>query len=110
VSAIGMFNTITIALLERINEIGIMRAIGVRKRDIQILFLVESMLMGSLGGVGGVLLGIGGGKLANVGINLLASHFGGASVNLFYFPLWFIVFIIAFSTLIGILTGIYPSR
>lgn len=110
VSAIGMFNTMTIALLERINEIGIMRAIGVRKRDLQMLFLAESMLMGFLGGVGGVALGMLGGVLANAAINLLASHFGGPSLNLFYSPTWFIVVIISFSTIIGFLTGLYPSR
>lgn len=110
VSAIGMFNTMTIALLERINEIGIMRAIGVRKSDIQILFLVESMLMGFLGGIVGVLIGIGGGEATNVGLNLLARHFGAEAIRLFFYPTWFIAFIIAFSTVIGFLTGVYPSR
>jgi len=109
VSAIGMFNTMTIALLERINEIGIMRAIGVTKRDIRILFLLESVLMGFLGGIGGVLIGFAGGKLANIGINMLAKTFGGSSIDLFYSPTWFVLFIIIFSTLIGFLTGVYPS-
>ena len=109
VSAIGMFNTMTIALLERINEIGIMRAIGMTKGDIKFLFLVESILMGFFGGVGGIVTGILGGKLANFGINLLAKTFGGQSLNLFYSPPWFLIFIIAFSTIIGFLTGVYPS-
>ena len=109
VSAIGMFNTMTIALLERINEIGIMRAIGVTKRDLMTLFLVESSLMGFLGGIGGVAIGYLGGELANAGMNLLARSFGGQSLSLFYRPLWFIVVIIIFSTIIGFFTGVYPS-
>ncbi len=109
VSAIGMFNTMTIALLERTNEIGIMRAIGIIKKDIRRLFLVESALMGFLGGVGGVAIGYAAGEAANAGLNLLARNFGGQVVDLFYRPLWFIIFIIIFSTLVGILTGIYPS-
>lgn len=109
VSAIGMFNTMTIALLERINEIGIMRAIGVTKKDMMFLFLIESSLMGFLGGIGGIIVGFLAGKLANLGLNLMAHNFGGQSLNLFYSPPWFIAVIIIFSTVIGLLTGIYPS-
>lgn len=110
VSAIGMFNTMTITLLERTNEIGIMRAIGITRRDVRLLFLVESMLMGLLGGVMGVAIGVAAGQIANLGINLLASHFGGKTLNLFYVPMWFVIVIISFSTLIGFATGLYPSR
>lgn len=110
VSAIGMFNTMTITLLERTNEIGIMRSIGIRRRDIEKLFLVESMLMGFLGGVGGVTIGIVAGKVANFFINMLATKFGGPALDLFYSPPWFIGVIIVFSTCIGFLTGIYPSH
>jgi len=109
VSAIGMFNTMTIALLERINEIGIMRAIGVTKKDMLFLFLAESSLMGFLGGIGGVLIGWAGGELANFGMNILARTMGGQSLDLFYQPLWFILVIIIFSTVIGFFTGVYPS-
>lgn len=110
VSAIGMFNTMTIALLERINEIGIMRAIGASKMDILILFLIESLLMGLLGGIMGITIGYLGGELANVGINILANNFGGQSLNLFYRPVWFIGFIMVFSGCVGLLTGVYPAR
>ncbi|MFA4941007.1 MAG: ABC transporter permease [Patescibacteria group bacterium] len=110
VSAIGMFNTMTIALLERINEIGIMRAIGVTRRDIKILFLMESVIMGFMGGVGGVLVGFFASEIANIGVNILAKTFGGQAIDLFYNPPWFIAVIIVFSTLIGFMTGIYPSN
>lgn len=109
VSAIGMFNTMTIALLERINEIGIMRAVGVTKRDIKFLFLLESVIMGFAGGIGGVLIGYISGRLANMGINLLARNFGGQSLQLFYIPYWFVAVILIFSTIIGFATGVYPS-
>ena len=110
VSAIGMFNTMTITLLERINEIGIMRAIGVTGRDIRLLFLMESAIMGFLGGVGGIIVGYLVSEIANVGINVLARIFGGQALDLFYNPPWFIAVIIIFSTLIGFITGIYPSN
>ncbi|MFA6306729.1 MAG: ABC transporter permease [Patescibacteria group bacterium] len=110
VSAIGMFNTMTVTLLERINEIGILRSIGASANDILFLFLIESVLMGFLGGLGGIIVGYSSGKIANFSLNILAKTFGGQPLNLFYCPTWFIGFIIIFSTVIGLLTGVYPSR
>ena len=57
VSAIGMFNTMTIALLERTREIGIIKSIGARRKDVANLFLIESGMLGILGGLGGILFG-----------------------------------------------------
>ncbi len=110
VSAIGMFNTMTVTLLERINEIGIMRAVGVGKADILKLFISESVIMGFLGGVGGVTIGYLGGTVANLAINILAKNFGGEPLSLFVRPLWFIAIIILFSTVIGFFTGVFPAR
>ena len=109
VSAIGMFNTMTVSLLERINEIGIMRAIGITTRDIMKMFLLESVLMGFLGGLAGLAIGIAGAELANFGLNMLAKRFGGQAMDIFHQPAWFIIFIIAFSSIVGFITGIYPS-
>jgi putative ABC transport system permease protein len=109
VSAIGMFNTMTIALLERTNEIGILRAIGATRREILFLFLTESIAIGFLGGVGGITLGFLGTRAAGIGFNILAGALGGKSVEMFFTPIWFVGFIIIFSTLIGLMTGIYPS-
>jgi putative ABC transport system permease protein len=110
VSAIGMFNTMTITLLERINEIGIMRSIGASQGDIMLMFMIEALLMGFLGGVGGITIGYLGGELANLSLNILAKNFGGQAMNVFYRPMWFIAFIMIFSSVIGLMTGFYPAR
>ena len=110
VSAIGMFNTMTIALLERTEEIGIMKAIGASRGSISLMFIMESTLMGFLGAVGGVALGYTEGEVLNILINLVANRFGGSSVDLFYSPLWFISTVIAFGAFVGLLTGIFPAR
>lgn len=110
VSAIGMFNTMTIALLERIQEIGIMRAIGASHRDISALFLTEATIMGFLGGIGGVVIGYLVGEIFNLGINILAANLGGQPIDLFERPSWFIFTIIIFSTLVGFATGVFPAR
>lgn len=110
VSAIGMFNTMTIALLERTEEIGIMKAIGASRGSISLMFVMESTLMGLLGALGGILLGILEGEILNFFINLIATRFGGESVDLFYSPLWFIMTVIAFGAFVGFMTGVFPAR
>lgn len=110
VSAIGMFNTMTIALLERTQEIGIMKALGASRQDIWKLFLAESVIIGFLGGAIGILLGFLGTYTVNMGVNVLAKNFGGQQVNLFYTSPGFVIFIIVFSTVVGFITGLYPSR
>lgn len=109
VSAIGMFNTMTISLLQRTKEIGIMKAIGAKNRDIKKLFLTEAVIIGFLGGASGLGIGYALEAIFNLLLNLLAKTLGGASLSLFYTPLWFIVLIIAFSTIVGFLTGVYPA-
>jgi putative ABC transport system permease protein len=110
VSAIGMFNTMTVTLLERTNEIGVMRTLGASPRDIQILFLSEAVVVGFLGGMTGMAIGIGGGLIINYALNLVATHFGGAAVGLFAFPGTFLGFITFFSAIVGFITGIFPAK
>lgn len=110
VSAIGMFNTMTVTLLERTKEIGIMRTIGASPRDIKWLFVSESIIVGFLGGVSGILMGVTLGFAVNIMLNIAASQFGGQSVNLFSFPIGFLTFIAVFSAAVGYLTGIFPAR
>lgn len=110
VAAISLANTMTISLLERTQEIGVMRAIGASKSDIRNLFLIESTLIGLSGGVLGILIGWIGTVLVNFGLNLLATNLGGNAVDIFSTPLWFIIFVLAFSTSVGLITGFFPAR
>jgi len=110
VAAIGMANTMTVTLLERTNEIGIMKAIGASNQDIERMFLFESMAIAFLGGIGGIGINFLISRSLNVIVNVLARGLGGQAVALFYTPPWFIVFIIVFSILVGVLSGIFPAR
>ena len=110
VSAIGMFNTMTVTLLERTKEIGIMRTIGASPSDIKWLFVSESIIVGFLGGLSGIVMGVIFGATINVLLNFVASQFGGQAVQLFSFPLTFLTFIALFSAAVGYLTGIFPAR
>ncbi len=110
VSAIGMFNTMTVTLLERTKEIGIMRTIGASPQDVKNLFISESIVVGFLGGVSGILMGVVLGVTVNVFLNIVAGQFGGQAVALFSFPLPFLLFIALFSAAVGYLTGVFPAR
>ncbi len=114
VAAIGIANTMTMAILERTREIGLMKAIGATNRDVLSIFLGESAGIGLIGGIGGVLLGWGG----SLAISFLATtylagqsgQFGGPPSGMTtYTPVWLPVFALVFSTLVGLLSGLYPS-
>lgn len=110
VSAIGMFNTMTVTLLERTAEIGVMRTIGASSQDIIILFIAEAVIVGLLGGLVGIGIGVGIGMFFNGLLSVAASKFGGESVSLFRYPMIFLVFITTFSGIVGFITGLFPAR
>jgi putative ABC transport system permease protein len=110
VSSIGMFNTMSVALLERTREIGIMRSIGASKTDILSMFVIESTLMGFCGGVVGIVLGVASGQIVTLIANIAARYFGGKIPHLFDYPLWFLGSILAFSIVVGFATGIGPAK
>ncbi len=110
VAAIGMFNTMTISLLERTRDIGIMKSLGAKNKDIYRIFLAEALIMGAGGGILGLVLGWLVGFIINAGVNILARSVGASSLRVFIVPWWFALGIIGFSFIVGILTGFYPAR
>lgn len=110
VASLGMFNTLTVSLLERTREVGLMKALGARRKDVFSLFLSEALLMSAIGGSIGVFLGFLLGEGANYLLNRLAVSAGGQAVDIFQTPLVFAFGVVIFSFLVGFATGIYPSR
>lgn len=114
VAAIGIANTMAMAILERTREIGLMKAIGATNRDVLTIFLGEASGIGFLGGLGGVILGWTAGQVINV---LALSYLAGQSAQqggpppstAVYTPLWLPIFALIFATLIGLISGLYPA-
>ncbi len=106
VGAIGVLNTMYTAVLERRREIGIMKAIGAKNKDIQNIFLIESGLLGLTGGIIGLALGIGISKL----IQFVAFLALGKSLIQATIPLWLVIGSLLFAFIIGTLSGTLPAR
>lgn len=114
VAAIGIANTMTMAILERTREIGLMKAVGATNRHVLSVFLGESAGIGFLGGLGGVLLGWGLGQVANV---FVMAYLAGQSIETgapppsvaVSTPIWLPVFALIFATIVGLLSGLYPA-
>lgn len=104
VGAIGIVNTMTTSVLERRKEIGIMKAIGAKNKDIFLMFFAESGVIGLIGGVAGLLAGLVLGFFGVLGIN----NFVGSDV-VFSFNIPLIIFSIVGSFVIGAVAGIVPA-
>lgn len=99
VGGIGVMNIMLVSVTERTREIGIRKALGARYQDIMVQFLIEAVVICSIGGAIGALLGIGGGLVAA----------GLAKIPPTISP-YTIVIAFAFSTVIGVFFGLYPAR
>jgi len=110
VAALGMFNTLTVSLLERTREVGLMKAMGMKSSEVRELFLTESMIMGFFGGIIGLVAGVVLGKLFSVLLSLLAIMKGVGFIDVSHIPFSFVMVIIIISFIVGIVTGIYPAR
>lgn len=104
VAAVNIMNTMYTAVLERTKEIGILKAIGAKNSSVLMVFVIESGLLGLIGGIAGILAGwgiasMGGAIAANAGYALLKPEF----------PVWLIIGCLIFSFLVGALSGLNPS-
>lgn len=111
VAVLGMFNTLTISLLERTQEIGLMMALGGRNTDMRKLFIFEAMLLSVIGAVFGIVLAIFAGLGVDMVMNQFASRRGvSAGFSLFATPLWLIASLVGFMIVVGLLVVYFPAR
>ena len=111
VAVLGMFNTLTISLLERTREIGLMVALGGRHKDMRKLFILEAVLLSLIGSIIGIILAMIAGEIVNFGMNKLASGRGVTdSFDLFATPPWLILSLVGFMVLVGLCVVLLPAR
>jgi len=100
VGGIGIMNIMLVSVRERTREIGIRKAVGARRRDILGQFLLESVVMSSLGGGLGIVVGVGGAKALSLFFTYLPTQVSP----------WAILMAFGFSAAVGIFFGVYPAR
>lgn len=110
VASLGMFNTLTVSLLERTHEVGLMKAMGMKSSEVRDLFLAESMIMGSLGGVFGLLAGFVVAKALELIVSGYAIMQGVGYIPIVSVPVLFAAVIVFLSLVVGLITGIFPAR
>jgi len=109
VAALGIVNTLVMAILERRREIGIMKALGASDGDVKKLFFAEAAVMGCVGGILGVALGWSIGRVINAGTNIYLRRQNLPTENLWAVPWWLVVGALLFAVLVSMISGLYPA-
>lgn len=99
VGGVGVMNIMLVSVTERTKEIGLLKAIGAKQKDILTQFLIEAVVMTLLGGVIGIVLGISGAFLISTAVGIP-----------FVVSIPAIIIAVGVSTLVGIVFGLYPAR
>lgn len=110
IAAIGITNTMIMSIYERTREIGVMKVLGAKLKDIKNLFLFEAAMIGLFGGFVGLGLSLVVSKIINkVAVSMTQeSYFVLDEIS--YIPGYLMVSALVFATIIGIVSGYYPAR
>ena len=106
VGGIGIANTMYTTVIERTKEIGIMKSVGAQNKDILLIFVIESGLLSTIGGLIGIILGFG---LSN-GVELIAKNVLRINLIEAYFSYSLFFGSLLFSFFIGAIFGLMPAR
>ena len=108
VAAIGIANTMMMAIYERTKEIGIIKVLGCSLKNIRQMFLIEAAAIGLIGGIAGNILSF----ILSAIINILTGHGAAMGIdgNISYIPLWLVVLSLGFAMLVGVAAGYFPAR
>lgn len=99
VGGVGVMNIMLVSVTERTKEIGLLKAIGAKQKDILTQFLVEAVVMTLIGGIIGIVLGISGAYLISLAANIP-----------FVLSIPAILVAVGVSTLVGVVFGLYPAK
>jgi len=108
-ASLGIVNTMVMSILERRKEIGILKSLGADERDVRLLFLVESGVIGAVGSAGGILAGWVATRIASAAARAFMARQGVESIELFAMPPWLIASALAIGIGVSVIAGSYPA-
>jgi ABC-type antimicrobial peptide transport system permease subunit len=109
IAAIGITNTMVMSIYEQTKEIGILKAMGASNSQILGVFLIQSAIIGLLGGIVGLLVVVASMQIGNIFIVQQLKDIGFEVDTFFHFNFPSTLIIVAISIGIGVLAGIYPA-
>lgn len=109
VAVIGISNTMTTAVYDRVKEIGVLKVLGCDPEELLLMFLLESGILGGVGGLIGIAISY---LITEVGVNIIAVKAIGMEqgVTLAMIPWWLAVSAFLFAILLGVLAGYFPAK
>jgi putative ABC transport system permease protein len=108
-ACLGIANTMYTAVLERTKEIGVLKALGARSRDVLLLFVAEAALIGVAGGLVGVVVAVLLSRLGNAAVNRLTQGVIGTGLDVFQPDLWVAIAALAIAVVLSTVSGVLPA-
>ncbi len=110
VSAIGIINTMSMAVMERTKSIGVMKSVGASSGAIRTMFLIQSSLIGVIGGGFGILFGVGINKIVqSIATSMIAKENLPLTISV-GLPVYWLLIIFIFAMVIALVSGIAPAN
>jgi putative ABC transport system permease protein len=111
IAVLGMLNTLTVSLIERIGEIGLLISLGGRHKDMKKLFIYEAILLSVIGSVAGLVLATLLEFVLNIFVNKMVVGRGFTeAIYLFNTPIWLYGALVALMVIVGLLVSLMPAR
>jgi ABC-type lipoprotein export system ATPase subunit/ABC-type antimicrobial peptide transport system permease subunit len=108
-ACLGIANTMYTAVLERTKEIGVLKALGARSRDVMLLFVAEAAVIGVAGGLIGALVAVGLGRLGNAAVDRLTQNVTSTSFDVFRTDFGVVLVAVVLAVLLSTVSGLLPS-
>jgi ABC-type lipoprotein export system ATPase subunit/ABC-type antimicrobial peptide transport system permease subunit len=108
-ACLGIANTMYTAVLERTKEIGVLKALGSRSRDVLLLFLAEALVIGVAGGLVGGLVALGLSRLGNAAVDRLTQSVTVGGFDVFRIDVRVVVAAVALAAVLSMVSGLLPA-
>src|SRR6202163_1164344 len=108
-ACLGIANTMYTAVLERTKEIGVLKALGARRRDVLLIFVAEAAFIGLAGGLVGILIAVGLGRLGNAAVDRLTQSVAGTGFDVFRTDFAVVAVALVVAIVLSTVSGLLPA-